>query len=624
LSVEGDHLSVEGDHLSVEGDHLSVEGDHLSVEGDHLSVEGDVLSVEGNHLSVEGDHLSVEGDHLTVEGDHLSVESDHLLVEGDCSSVEGDLSSVEGVHLASRTCKGARASKRPHDATVRPLSDPLRTETRTNWSSRSARLGPHLADLIAMYHGGTGVPRDSLSGSSVLAWLADHAWHVRARRRVAFHALALAPLVFAASCSSQSAGSGSAAGVDAGGDASPMGSCGAPTQRPAPCTQWRIAGSDTVVSGSYDSDGGFGQIGFSLSSLVRSGNGALIAWTTVFYSSSTPTFWGTRALNIDGTPRSAIVSHTPTPVTGAGDSAFMSLAVTPQCAFGGLASASDNTASGCNFFPLDGDGKEIGPVVSLPSGANKTSGYCTDLGPAPDGFTYLQQAPNNGGTSDLVTVGSNGSLRLRQTLGTFPGFNPGRLVLDDESFLLTTAFETDAANDYTWEVAHYDASGVQIAPGTTVATSERLDMAETSSGVLAAYVGSDPANQSGQALYVVPLSRDGVPMATPVALPVTGAVGRLFGFSLDPSPSGDAILNWINFDGSSPTSYRFFATELDPGGRQRGPVLDLGTLDGFAGGSILVSADGERALLVYSISPENGPATPTGGVHALPLACATH
>jgi hypothetical protein len=417
-----------------------------------------------------------------------------------------------------------------------------------------------------------------------------------------------------------------------------MGSCGPPTQHPAPCTEWRIAGSDTVVSESYGpDDAGMNRVGFSLSGLVPSGNGALIAWTTFVYAGSGgPPFWGTRALNMDGTPRTAIVSLKPFPVQSESPDNFMGLAVTPQCAFGALAYsdslADGNGDPGCSFVPLDGDGNEIGSAVSLPLWGNdggvngSRGGYCIDLGPAPDGFSYIQEAPQNGGTGNLVPLGTNGSLHPQKSLGTFSGFNPGRLVLDDESFLLITFYGTNTANVYTWEVAHYDARGVQIAQGKNVATSRAFLMAETSRGVLAAYIGSDPASPLGGPLYVVPLSRDGVPTATPVALPVTGTVGPLWTFSLAPSPSGDVILNWINVEGPPPgTGYRFFAMELDPGGGQRGPVLDLGTLEGSAGGSVLVSADGERALLVYAISSNGGvPANSTSGVHTLPLACSAH
>jgi hypothetical protein len=299
-----------------------------------------------------------------------------------------------------------------------------------------------------------------------------------------------------------------------------------------------------------------------------------------------------------------------------------------------LLASSDSLAygsgqGGCSFVPLDGDGNEIGPVDWFglpgpdaylpPSGG---SSRCVDPGPAPDGgFTYLQQAPFSGGTSDLVTLGTNGSVVGSKTLGTVPGFD-GRLVLDDESFLLTTLYPTDSANEYSWQVTHYDAQGVQLAPATAVATSENFVMAETSRGVLAAYV---PGEQlSGQPVYVVPLSRDGVPTTTPVALAVTGTVGPLFYFSLAPSPSGDAVLSWANFEGYPPSNangYSSFAMELDPGGGQRGPALNLGS----TGGSLLVGDDGERALFVYSVSTADGaPTKPAGGVHTLPLACAAH
>jgi hypothetical protein len=346
--------------------------------------------------------------------------------------------------------------------------------------------------------------------------------------------------------------------------------------------------------------------------MVPSGTGALVSWFTA--SGASTASWETRAINLDGTPRSAIVPHLSFPTMGGVYVDVMSLAVTPQCAFGGLV---DDVAAGCRFLPLDGDGNEIGPVASLPGAPDAG---CGALGPAPQGFSFLQESSTNG-MIELVAVGTDGSLRFRAPLGAWPG--PGtRLVLGDETFLLSTFFENDAGGDLTEEVAHYDARGEQMTPGTTVTTDSGsiLLMAETSGGVLASYLGFDPANESGQAMYVVPLSRDGMLLGTtPHALDVTGADGPLYGFSLDPSPSGEAVLTWNELDEAT-DHYRFFMMELDASGQARGAPTALGTYEGVGDVHVLVGADGDHALLVYSGAPNGG----QGGVHTLPLMCAAH
>jgi hypothetical protein len=376
---------------------------------------------------------------------------------------------------------------------------------------------------------------------------------------------------------------------------------------PSPCTEWRIAGSDTIVSGPTVPGGGV-----YLTALVPSGDGALIAWFTI--SEPTMASWDTRALNLDGTPRSAIVSHLSFPTMGGVYTEVMSLAVTSPCAFGGLV---DDVASGCRFLPLDGDGNEIGPVVTLPDGM---SGGCGDLGATPDGFSYLQESPTNGGPIDLVTIGTDGSFRARAMLGALPGFGP-RLVLQDGTFLRSSFSENDSGGDLTYEVVDYDAHGVQLAPGMTVATNggSILRLAETAGGALSSYLGFDRATKGGEATYVVPLTSGGTPTAGPQPLAVTGAVGPLYGFSLDPSPSGDALLTWNELDEAT-DRYPFFVMELDSLGNPRGAPTALGVYEVLRDVYILVGADGERALLVYSGAPMGG----MGGVHTLPLACATH
>ena len=392
----------------------------------------------------------------------------------------------------------------------------------------------------------------------------------------------------------------------------PRGACPAPTRQPSPCTEWRITGSDTIVSGAPPSGGSI-----SLSSLVPSGDGALVSWFTV--SEANTASW-TLALHLDGTPRSALVPHLSFPTMGGVYTDVMSLAVTPQCAFGGLVDdvggLADDVGSGCHFLPLDGDGNEIGPVVSLPDG---TDGGCGDLGPAPDGFSYIHENTTNAGALDLVTIATDGSSRGRTPLGGVLGFGT-RLVLHDQSFLLASLSENPSGGPLTYEVDDYGASGKRLAPETTVAQNggSILLMAETTGGVLTSYLGSDPTANAGQAMYVVPLSSSGAPYGPPRALDITGIGGPIYGFSLDPSPSGEALLTWNVLDETT-NRYQLFVLELQPDGNPRGGPTALGTYEDIANVRILVGADGQRALLVYSGEPLGG----TGGVHALPLACAT-
>ena len=378
--------------------------------------------------------------------------------------------------------------------------------------------------------------------------------------------------------------------------------------QPSRCSLWQLAGTDTVISGP-PAPGGTSY----LTSVVPSGGGALATWFTA--SSADTATWDTRSVNLDGTPRSAVVSHLSFPTMNGVYVDVMSLAVNPQCAFGGL---TDDVAAACRFVPLDGDGNETGPVVSL--GGNAGAG-CGALGPAPQGFSYLEEAPANSGTIDLVTIGTDGSFRLRTSLGALPGYGT-RLVLGDETFLLASFFENDAGGDLTEEVAHYDARGIQITPGATVTTTSGsiLYMVETSAGVLSSYIGFDATATSGEAVYVVPLTRDGAPLAAPTALHLTGATGPVYGFSLDPTPGGDALLTWNELDANN--HYQLFAIVLAPDGTPRGPPTALGTYEGVGNVHVVTGDDGAHALLLYSGEPVGG--NGAGGVRALPLACTTH
>jgi hypothetical protein len=305
----------------------------------------------------------------------------------------------------------------------------------------------------------------------------------------------------------------------------------------------------------------------------------------------------TRTLNMDGTPRSAIVSHGSfrTPFVGS-----ISLAAATPCSFGALASAGD---AGCQFARVDIDGNSVGAPTSL-------NGYaeCYDLGPSPGGFSFVsgdQGAPTGG--LDLVTLATGGSRSIEPIQP--PRAYGDRLVLPDESFLLPWESEVDAG-ELVATIAHYDPSGTLLAPPASFAWSpaSRLLLARTNGAVLAAFAGRDTSGFFST--YVVQLTPQGTPLTTPSALTDAGHTGPL---SLDSSASGDAVITW---NGS-----QLFVMELDPRGVPRGPATALGEYVGFLGVHVLVGEDGDHALVVYSGEPHGGDGP---GVYALPLVCAAH
>jgi hypothetical protein len=346
-----------------------------------------------------------------------------------------------------------------------------------------------------------------------------------------------------------------------------------------------------------------------LTSVVPSYGGVLVTWFSL--SEATTSSWNTLALNLDGTSRSAVIPHLSFPTMGGVAVDSMSLAVTPQCAFGGLVY---DVASGCRFLPLDGNGNETGAVVSVAEGMSG----CGALGPAPQGFSMLVAPGGSAGMLQLVTVGVDGSFREQASLGGQPAAYE-RLVLHDETFLLASELENDAG-DLVESVELYDARGVQQQPGSVVTTisGSVMRMVQTSTGVLAAFLASDPASPMGLRVWVAPLADDGQPLASPVALQTPGTGGEIYGFSLDASASGDALLSWNELDAQD--HYDLYLMALGPDGSPRGQPTALGTYGAVGNVFATTSADGQHALLVLDGEHFDG----TGGVLARPMVCAPH
>ena len=223
----------------------------------------------------------------------------------------------------------------------------------------------------------------------------------------------------------------------------------------------------------------------------------------------------------------------------------------------------------------------------------------------------------------LLSVGSLGAPVATTALAAPLTTYAGRLALRDQSFLMATLGGTDAGTDAV-EVQHFTPDGAPLAgpaevtgaaiPPEIAAWGSPLVMAETGAGVLSAWPGPDPASPSGSSVFVRPLDRDGHP---------TGPAGPLAALGNDsfppvtlaPAPDGDVVLAWYEIDAGS--TYHLFAMGLGPDGAPRGPATALGTFGFLREMRVLVSPDGQRALLGFS-----GDEAQTGlTVFALPLAC---
>jgi hypothetical protein len=365
---------------------------------------------------------------------------------------------------------------------------------------------------------------------------------------------------------------------------------------PAQCAGWQPAGAVTTASEPVTT----GDMAY-FTSLVPSAGGALITWFTL---DDVPTStWRTRAIGFDGAPRSAIRTHLSFPDMGGVDTEAMSLAGT-GCAFAGLA---DDVANGCRFVPLDEDGAGAGPVVTVES----TDMVCGDLGVAPGGYSFVSFASNGGPPLDLVSLSAAGKILATTSLPAAELAYDGRLVLRDGSFLVSTFEETDGGGNAA-AVQHFSPDGAPIAAAAEITSSAEsiLPMAETSAGVMAAWLGD------GTSLVVRPLDGDGHPVAATVPVAATDQE-NLYGFALAGTPGGDVIVAW--FDLVEATSFfDLHVQALGPDGAPRGAPTGLGTFETLGDAHLLVDEGGQRALLVVTGAEMEF----DYGVLAVPLACA--
>jgi len=334
--------------------------------------------------------------------------------------------------------------------------------------------------------------------------------------------------------------------------------------------------------------------------VIPSHGGALVGWFSAPMAPSVQT----RALNIDGTPRSTIVSHGSFPSLIFNGS--LSLSAGPSCSFGLLAAGDGDQT--CRFAALDGDGSPMGAPVAL-------RGYtqCDDIGRSPAGFSFLASA---GGSLDLVAVTTGASTPLGPLAQPRPpSFLGHRLVLPDESFLIPTASATDGG-EAALVIEHYDASGARLAEGATLGPASQLPvlLARADDSVLASFRCPSLAPPC---LYVQPLTLEGSAVAPASVLALAGNPAPDGASSLDSSPSGDVIITW--------PQNRLFLQELDPRGVPRGPATSIDLYAQFGAQleqvRVLVGDDGDHALLLFSGDPRDGDGP---GVYALPLACSAH
>jgi hypothetical protein len=343
-----------------------------------------------------------------------------------------------------------------------------------------------------------------------------------------------------------------------------------------------------------------------LTGVVPSDGGALVTWFTL--DDTATATWRTRAIDFDGTARSSIQAHLSFPDMGGVYTGSMSLAG-DGCAFAGL---TDDVAAGCRFLPLDEDGNETGPAVTVePS----TMVGCASLGKTPDGWSFLT-SPGTGPTPlDLVRVGPTGKAIATTTLPQADLAYGGRSVLRDGSFLLSTFEETDASGNAA-AVQHFSADGAPLASAAQITDGAEsiLPMVQTSAGVMVSWEGFDPAG--GQVVFVRALDTDGHPTAPAVEVEATLTMA-MYGSAIAGTPNGDVILMWFDLDEAT-SFFDLHVIALGPDGAPRGAPTPLGTFEVLGDPFALVDAAGDHALLLLTGAQSEF----TSGVLALPITCA--
>jgi hypothetical protein len=368
---------------------------------------------------------------------------------------------------------------------------------------------------------------------------------------------------------------------------------------PATCSSWS-AGSEVTVS----PGGTIEQMAY-FTSVVPSGDGVLATWFTLTGEASAT--WVTQRLGFDGVPLGPARNHLSFSTDGGVFTDVMSLAGN-GCAFAGVV---DDPQNGCRFLPLDGDGSETGPVVSPTA---PTSHACWDLGASTaGGFSMLTATGSETSPVQLLSVDATGKAGASATL--LPDMSVGlspRLVLRDGSFLLSTFAEVDSGALAT-DMRHFAADGTLLAGPFQISDTAYsiVYMAETASGVLAAWQGD--ANEM-ESVIVAALDHDGKLLAPPAPV-VASENDALYGFAIGATPGGDAIVAWQALVNGS--MFNLQVQALAPDGTPRGGPTNIGTYDALGTIRPVVSADGTKAVLLFSGEQGSVP----DGMRAVPLFC---
>jgi hypothetical protein len=368
---------------------------------------------------------------------------------------------------------------------------------------------------------------------------------------------------------------------------------------PATCASWSAGTEVTVTPG-----GTLEQMAY-FTSVVPSGDGVLATWFTLTGAGAAT--WVTERLGFDGMPLGPARDHLAFSTDGGIYTDVMSLAGN-GCAFGGVV---DDALNGCRFLPLAGDGSETGPAVS------PTSDVCWDLGAAAGGaFSMLTASGSSNGNApvQLLTVSASGQSSATATLLpdiTSAGLSP-RLVLRDGSFLLSTFAEVDSGALAT-DMRHFAADGTLLAGPFPISDTvySVLYMAETANGVLAAWQGD--ANEM-ESVIVAALDHDGKLLAPPAPV-VASENDALYGFAIGATPGGDALVAWQALVNGSMFDLQVQA--LAPDGTPRGAPTDIGIYEALGTIRPVLSADGTKAVLLFSGEQGNEP----DGMRAVPLNC---
>ena len=252
--------------------------------------------------------------------------------------------------------------------------------------------------------------------------------------------------------------------------------------RPLPqCSGWQPAGPLMTVSETEPADAND-----YLMSMIPSAGGALLGWVAL--GDAPTSTWRTLALGFDAAPRSPIETHLSFPTSDG--PASISLAASGG-SFAALLGEGATGNGGCQFLPLDEDGMEAGPAVSV----DGWSEACAELAPTPDGFSFIASLYGNAGYFDLLNLDAKGSVLSRTPLPP-PSGSPedGWLALHDRSFLLAT---TDA-NGVATSVQRFSPGGAPLAAAAeiTAGGSYVMPMVETSAGVLSAWGSATSADSS--------------------------------------------------------------------------------------------------------------------------------